>query len=48
MKSKAIKLLRRINLCQSNGCVKSHKFALLMAIIDLYEKKPNRVNKFSY
>ena len=46
MKAEAIELLRRINPGQSDGCVKPHKYALLMAIIDLYEKQPNRANSF--
>jgi len=46
VKAEAIELLKRINPVQSDRCVKPHKYALLMAIIDLYEKQPNRANNF--
>jgi hypothetical protein len=36
--------LRRIHPGQSYGKVKPHKFALIMAIIDLYKDNPNRAN----
>jgi hypothetical protein len=44
MNSDAFEPLRRIRPGQSDGKIKPHKFALLMAIIDLYEEQPNRAN----
>lgn len=46
MNNDAFAPLKRITPGQSNGNVKPHKFALLLAIIDLYEDRQEQENRF--
>jgi hypothetical protein len=46
MNNDAFEPLRKIIPGQSDGNAKPHKFALLMAIINLYENTPEQVNSF--
>lgn len=46
MESQGLHRLLRINPGKSMGWIKPHKYALLLAIINLYELQPSRPNRF--
>lgn len=47
MESQELHLLLKINPGQSKvGQIKPHKYALILAIIKLYERQPSRLNRF--
>jgi hypothetical protein len=46
MESQELHLLLKINPGQSMGQIKPHKYALMLAIIKLYERQPSRPNRF--
>ncbi len=46
MESQELHLLLKINPGQSMGQIKPHKYALILAIIKLYERHPSRPNRF--
>lgn len=46
MENSAFQILLSINPGRSSGQIKPHKFALLLAIIKLYERQSSRQNKF--
>jgi len=46
VKSQAFEVLKNIRTGRFDGYVKPHKFALLLSIIELYKRNPNRKNRF--
>ncbi len=46
MKKQVFEVLRNVRTGRSSGYVKPHKFALLLSIIELYKRNPNRKNRF--
>ncbi len=46
MKNQVFEVLKNIRTGRSGEYVKPHKFALLLSIIELYKRNPNRKNRF--